>query len=381
MRVLLSSTSGLGHVLPLVPLGQALAAAGHEVLWAAGDGAAAFVEAAGLPVATVGLRGDALGAARGTVLAAAAELPPPERAGYVFPRMFGEALAPPTAVDLLPLARAFRPDLVVHEQAELAAPLVARLLDVPCWTHAFGGAVPAPLVAAAGERLAPVWDAHGLQSPPWAGCFGAGYLDLAPPPVQTVPTDHIERVQPLRPVAWSGPASPTPWPWLEHPWRPLVYLTLGTELGGAALLGDAVRELRELPVRLLVTVGPHGDPAQLGPQPDHVRVERWVPQTQVLPHATVLASHAGSGTFLAGLAHGVPQLCLPHQADQFRNAAGGARSGAALALAPGEATGVAVAAAVQRLLDDGAFRTAAASVAQVVAAMPSPAQVAELLTS
>ncbi|MGZ6792506.1 MAG: glycosyltransferase, partial [Mycobacteriales bacterium] len=332
MRVLLSTTSGLGHVLPLVPLGQALLDAGHEVLWAAGDGGAALVEAAGLPVTTVGLRGDALAAARGAVQTAAAELPPPERAAYVFPRMFGEALAPPAAADLLPVARGFRPDLVVHEQGELAAPLVARLLDVPCWTHAFGGAVPAPFVAAAGERLARLWEAHGLEVPPWAGCFGAGYLDIAPAPVQTVPTDHITTVQPLRPVAWAGPGGPASLPWLERPGLPLVYLTLGTEHRGAALLADAVRELRELPVRVLVTVGPHGDPAQLGPQPEHVRVERWVPQTQVLPHAAVVASHAGSGTFLAAAAAGVPQLCLPQQADQFRNSEGGARSGAALVL-------------------------------------------------
>ncbi|MEJ7832681.1 MAG: nucleotide disphospho-sugar-binding domain-containing protein [Nocardioides sp.] len=90
-------------------------------------------------------------------------------------------------------------------------------------------------------------------------------------------------------------------------------------------------------------------------------------------------SHAGSGTFLGALALGVPQLCLPQAADQFRNAEGGGRSGAALVLLPPEASMEAIADAASRLLSEDRFRVDAAVVADEIAAMPSPAEVVEVL--
>ncbi|MDQ3675606.1 MAG: glycosyltransferase, partial [Actinomycetota bacterium] len=63
-----------------------------------------------------------------------------------------------------------------------------------------------------------------------------------------------------------------------------------------------------------MTVGPNGDPAAFGPQPPRVVLERYIPQTLLLPVCDVVASHAGSGTVLAALAHGIPQLCLPQAA-------------------------------------------------------------------
>jgi UDP:flavonoid glycosyltransferase YjiC (YdhE family) len=89
-----------------------------------------------------------------------------------------------------------------------------------------------------------------------------------------------------------------------------------------------------------------------------------------------VVSHAGSGTFLGALARGVPQLCLPQAADQFRNAEGGLRAGAVLALRPDETTAEAVGSAVRRLLSEPGFREAAGRVAAEIAAMPSPAAVA-----
>ena len=129
-------------------------------------------------------------------------------------------------------------------------------------------------------------------------------------------------------------------------------------------------------MRVLVTVGPAGDPDAFGAQPDHVHVERYVPQTRVLRHCSVVVSHAGSGTFLATLAQGVPQLCLPQAADQFLNADACRRSGVGLALDPEEATGPAIGNSVARLLAEHSFRDRAAVRAAEIAAMPDPAEVA-----
>jgi UDP:flavonoid glycosyltransferase YjiC (YdhE family) len=61
-------------------------------------------------------------------------------------------------------------------------------------------------------------------------------------------------------------------------------------------------------------------PAELGPLPSHVVVKRFVAQREVLADCFALVSHAGSGTVLNALEHGLPQVCLPVGADQVFNA-------------------------------------------------------------
>lgn len=381
MRVLFSSTWGYGHVFPMVPLARAFRDAGHQVRWATSADACERVAAAGIDAVPAGLAGAARREGVGAVTTAAAQVSPPERAAFVYPRMFGELLTPPMVADLLPLARAWRPDLMIHEHGELASPLVGALLGVPSLTHSFGGAIPVPILEAAAERLAPLWRDHGLEVPPYAGCFTSPYLDICPASVQSVPMGHIAAVQSLRPVPAPAPSEAALPTYLVADGPPLVYVTLGTVQNLSPILRPVVAALAGLDVRLLVTVGPDGDPATLGDQPAHVRVERWVDQARVLEHAAVVVSHAGSGTFLGALAAGLPQLCLPQAADQFRNAAGGTRSGAALVLTPPEITADAIAEAIGRLLADGTFRAGARAVAREILAMPSPAEVVEVLAA
>lgn len=387
MRVLVSSTGDHGHVFPLVPLARAIRDAGHEVLWAARPEAGALVTAAGLATTAAGLSGPPLDALLERLRRRAAEIPPAGRAAFMFPSLFAGGYAPPMAADLLPLARDWRPDLLLHEQGELAAPLVGAVLGVPTAMQSFGGAVPAAFVAEAGRRLAGLWAEHGRPVPPYAGCFGGMFVDICPAAVQPVPLDHVGARQALRPVPYSGPEAALP-AGLDGGGDggrdgagPLVYLTLGTIARDPAPLRAAIAALADLPGRLLVTVGPQGDPASLGPQPPHVVVSRWVAQTLVFPRCDVVVSHGGSGTFLGALAHGLPQLCLPQAADQFRNAGAGVRAGAALALLPGEAEPAAIRTAVGRLLGEPSFRAAARGIAADIAAMPAPAEVAGVLAA
>ncbi len=373
MRVLLSSTWGHGHVFPMVPLARALVDAGHQVLWATNEPAVRLVTEAGLPAVAVGL--DTAGVTRieARLGAEVADVPPAQKASHAFPKMFGAWATPPMVVDLLPLARDFGPDLMIHEQGELGSALVGAVLGVPSVTHAFGGAVPAAFVTAAGERLADLWAEHDRPLPPYVGSYLTAYLDICPPSVQTQSLDHIPVRMPLRPVAHGAAPSQ---PLREPPGdAPLVYVTLGTVRAYPQALRDAVAGLADLDVRVVVAVGPAGDPTALGAQPPHVTVTSWVDQAALLPHCAVVVSHTGSGTFLGALANGVPQLCLPQAADQFRNASAAERGGLGLVLAPGEATASNVADAVRRLIAEDGFRTAAAGVAAEIAAMPAPEQV------
>jgi UDP:flavonoid glycosyltransferase YjiC (YdhE family) len=52
-------------------------------------------------------------------------------------------------------------------------------------------------------------------------------------------------------------------------------------------------------VNLLLTVGRNQDPAAFGPQPGHVRIERYVPQSLVFPSCDLVVTHGGDDTVMA----------------------------------------------------------------------------------
>jgi UDP:flavonoid glycosyltransferase YjiC (YdhE family) len=130
-----------------------------------------------------------------------------------------------------------------------------------------------------------------------------------------------------------------------------------------------------LPVNLIVTTGPGLDPAQLEPLPPAVRTARFIPQSAVLTHCRVVVSHAGAGTMLGALCHGLPQLCLPQGTDQPSNTAALLPTGAALALQPDEINAAAVAGALDRLLNEPSFQKAANMLRDEIDRMPPPAAV------
>ena len=237
-------------------------------------------------------------------------------------------------------------------------------------------------MARAALEVAPLWASRGLRPRPYGAMYDHLYLDTYPPGLTQPPAPHVPHRQPLRPVSYTGPTEADPIPLPLPPTqedRPLVYLTMGTVFSEADLMRELVGALAPLDVRLLVTVGPQGDPSSLGVQPSHVRVERYVPQLALLPHCDVVVSHAGSGTSVAALELGLPQLCLPQGADQFLNAAAIEAAGAGLCLMPGEATADAARDAVRRLLDDDSFRHGASQVGRTIAQMPPPHEVCEVL--
>jgi UDP:flavonoid glycosyltransferase YjiC (YdhE family) len=127
-----------------------------------------------------------------------------------------------------------------------------------------------------------------------------------------------------------------------------------------------------LDVDALVASGPTIDTASLGGLPDNVKVAAWVPQADLMPYVDCVVQHGGSGTTLATLAAGLPQLVLPQGADQFTNAEALITSGAGDRLLASELSAEAVAMKVRTLLTGGAARAAARALAAEIAAMPSP---------
>ncbi len=298
----------------------------------------------------------------------------------MFPNLFGGLATSHVLPEAVRIATDWVPELVVHGAAEFAGPIVARLVGVPSVTHSFGALTPIWRVEAAAVQAAPAWQSVGLEPRPFGGLYDHLYLDVYPASLQVADMSHVPRRQPLRSeAAGPAPGRSTPDPGRGSGDAPLIYLTFGTVDRELRMLPVALAAIAALPVRLLVTVGPRGDPSAFGQQPGHVRIERYVPQAEVLSNCTVVVSHAGSGTFLGALGQGVPQLCIPQAADQFLNAAACQRSGVGLSLDPAAATGSAIGDAVKQLLVEPGFRERAAVVAAEMAAMPSADDIVPIL--
>ncbi|THC54251.1 macrolide family glycosyltransferase [Streptomyces sp. A1499] len=71
---------------------------------------------------------------------------------------------------------------------------------------------------------------------------------------------------------------------------------------------------------VVLQIGKHVDPAELGPVPDSVEVRSWVPQMAILEQADAFVTHAGMGSSSEGLCCGVPMIAVPQGAEQPMNA-------------------------------------------------------------
>lgn len=363
----------------MIPLARAGVDRGWDVVWATGADVCSYIGAAGLTVLEAGLS-MAERRKRRVAYLAGREIPPRQLADYTFP-FFAAVAAPPMLADLLSFTAEWVPDLVIHEAAEFAGAVTAAVRGAPSVTHGYGPLTPAHRVARAGQEAAPMWASVGLEAPPYGGSYEWLYLDIYPSSLQPTDTSHVPSRLPLRPVAFDNPTEhgdqtdrPEPGE-RDH----LVYLTFGTTANDPSRLRTALEAISALEVKVLVTVGPDGDPVAMGTQPDRVQVERFIPQAEVLPGCNVVVSHGGSGTVLGAASWAVPQLCLPRAADQFLNADAVARSGVGQALDPEAVSGHAIRDEVQRLLVDPSFKLNARRVAAELAEMPSPPDVLDSL--
>ena len=160
------------------------------------------------------------------------------------------------------------------------------------------------------------------------------------------------------------------------PDQPLVYVTFGTVAAGfeqfAAVFRVALDALADLPVRVLLTTGPAGDPESLRPWPANAHVERWWPQTSLMRHTAAVVGHGGFGTTLTALAGGVPQVVVPMFAsDQWINARSVAEAGVGISLIGGPDAASRLAEAVTQVLKEAAYRRAATALAAEIAALPT----------
>jgi len=103
---------------------------------------------------------------------------------------------------------------------------------------------------------------------------------------------------------------------------------------------------------LVLQIGRHVAPAELGELPANVEVHDWVPQLAVLRQADAFVTHAGAGGSQEGMATATPMVCVPQAVDQFGNADLLQSLGVARHLPLEDATAEALREAVLALADD-----------------------------
>ncbi|MCX5199471.1 glycosyl transferase [Streptomyces sp. NBC_00249] len=315
MRVLVMTSPVPTHLTPVVPLAWALRAAGHEVLVACQPEVEAAARRAGLCVAVVeAVDDDSSRRERAAAERAAAGPGPSPAAGGDGPpwpvlaqkwrgRTAG-VLAPSTAV-----ARRWRPDLIVADPLEFAAPFVAADLGVPFVHHRWG-------VDRFGDER---WRQarHALSY--WCAARGPGalpepalVLDPCPPGLQE---PGLSAGGGIRFGAYNGSGS---LPWRAAARGGRVCVTFGTRtvaLDGAGPLRSTLRALGGTAGPAgpggVVVAAAAGTGALLGRVPAGVELLEDVPLNLILGRCSLVVHHGGGGTTLTAASFGLPQLVLP----------------------------------------------------------------------
>lgn len=368
MRILFCFSGNSGHLEPLVPIAQVAVAAGHTVALAGRPWMRDKVESHGFAFFAAGTDVGLTPVRRPLMVAS------PEQEMQVFARAYGGRIAREQADDLLALCQQWQPDVLVCEETCFGGMIAAERLGLPYANVIVIGSgalfnaktLREPLNAVRAAFDLPYDpDLQMVYNAPTFSPFSACYRD----PRARLPCDtqFFRLYEPQQ-------RRETP-PWADHKHRgPLVYLTLGTvfNVESGDLFVRLVEGLRDLPIELLVTVGREIDPAELGDQPEHVQVERFIPQAEVLPYCQLVVSHAGSGSVLGALAHGLPMMLLPMGADQPMNGERCLALGVAQLLDPLHVRPAVVRATANLLLESVEYRLAAQQVAAELASFPPP---------
>jgi UDP:flavonoid glycosyltransferase YjiC (YdhE family) len=337
---------------PLVPFADACLSQGHDVLAAGPPALADAIEARGYPYWPFD---DPPEDELGEVWSRVPSLSPDEQNVVVIGEIFGRLDATASLRRLREACDEWAPDVVLRDPNEYGSAIAAEAAGIPHARVGIGlasveelslGIAAAPIDRLRGSAgLAPDQDGAELR--------GSPYLTMFPTSLEDPAVPEQVRAARFRDPAWD--ASPDGVPaWSGDGARPLVYVTFGSVAGAieqfAQVYDRALEAVADLPVSVLLTVGHGADLDRFAGAPDNVRVERWVPQAEVLPRASAVVHHGGSGSTLGALAAGVPAVVVPLFADQPYNARRVEAAGAGLVVAPPDAG--AIRDAVERLIED-----------------------------
>jgi UDP:flavonoid glycosyltransferase YjiC (YdhE family) len=371
LRVLLGAFGDPGHAFPMIALGRALVARGHDVTLQTWTRWREHVQAEGMTFAT---------APEYQVFPSGPE-----------PLDFYEAVAHATR-DTRPLVRELRPDVAVSDILTLAPALAAELEGVRCATliphvhphmsrdfpiYSLGARMPrSPLGRALWRRAQRPVDA-GLELgrvelnrtrervglPSLAHVHGGISRELAIVasfPQLEYPRHWPDSVHVVGPLMWEPPTADVELPPGD---APLVLVAPSTAQDTEhRLLTAALRGLASARVRVLATWNRRLPPRPL-PVPENTRLVEWVSYARTMPRCDVVVCHAGHGTLVRALASGCAVVACPAIGDMNENAARVDWAGAGVRVPRRFATPRVLRLAVDRALGDDSIRARAAELA------------------
>jgi UDP:flavonoid glycosyltransferase YjiC (YdhE family) len=380
MRVFLGAFGDAGHAFPMLALGEALAARGHEVCLETWSKWREPAEAGGM------------------AFAAAPEY-------QVFPTLERPLKPYEAAVRAARHTRGavrdFAPDVAVADILTPAPALAAELEGVPVATlvpHVFPHLPPGFPAYSIGARLprtalgAALWRrtdrlvARGLEQGRREYNECRARLGLPPLPyvhtglsreltlVGTLPQLEYPRDWPawarvVGPLMWEPPGDRIAPPPGEGP---VVLVAPSTaQDGGHRLLRATLAGLADAPVRVIATYnGRAPDPAVT--VPGNAVLVPWLSYSRTMPACDVVVTHGGHGTLVRALASGCPVVVCPAGGDMAENAARADRAGVGVRLPGRLCTPRGVRLAVERALRRPGLRAEAARVAAWAAAHDGP---------
>jgi UDP:flavonoid glycosyltransferase YjiC (YdhE family) len=402
MRVLFAVSSWTSHYFPMVPLGWALRAAGHDVRVACAPSDVDPLTRAGLvPVPVLDSLDLTYRARAGNVLAAySGDWPypdaPPDPITGEPADLSGSGLpawldnwAANTKEQLgrsveagIAYSRVWRPDLIVHDMLCFEAPLIADAVGVPAVLHLWGPTGPEDGLEAVGGDSSGHFGRSTIKQL-LAGelgddmanaiCRFERVIDVCPEPV--APRMSGARI-PMRFVPYNGPG-PLP---LDLPTsnKPRVCVVAGrsaTLQFGAATnkLPQIVQAATELGLDVLL-LAKQEDAEACGELPESVHV-RQAPLHLVLSECDAIVHYAGAGVTTTSMVAGVPQLALPLTHNFGVLSRRFDSVGCGLTVLNYEAEVESIKGALGRLVDEPSFALAARELATQATSMPTPAAV------
>lgn len=363
MRVVCSFVGGAGHLHPQIPLHRALAAAGHELTL---RGRASATQTAPREIyRTIAGRPDQ----RSQLADEIAPLAPVdiEHELAVIARHFaGDAARTSAAAISADLANT---DLVVCDEVDFGAIGAAQQAGIPVAVVAVAvsGAIVRPRLLH--DALTALGHDLGMSGPvrPYGDAFVVPFDPSMRDPAHPAPSNAL----------WMRPdsgAAPQP--------DGSIVATLGTEFNTESgdLFDRILSALALLDAPATLAVGRDLDPSRFGDQPAHIKIRQYVDLAALVPRASVVLHHGGSGLFLQSVLGGAPQVVFPMGADQPFTADRVHDLGLGRVLDPMTATPDEIARVISAVRADGNMRSRVLALRSSTLALPEPAAVVEHLS-
>jgi zeaxanthin glucosyltransferase len=158
-------------------------------------------------------------------------------------------------------------------------------------------------------------------------------------------------------------------PWERLTGEPLIYASMGTILNGQPEVFRTIAAgvAKHKDVQLVLSIGDHLEPEQIGPVPRNAIVVKRAPQLELLSLAEVCITHGGLNTVLESLARGVPQLAIPVTFDQPGIAARIAAKKTGVTMPFEKLTSDRLSTLLGEVLDNGVYRQNARRLQDIIA--------------